>query len=85
MSAAIADLVLHPLLEQAREAARRAGLAYAGGVPPQVAWSLVRSGEGREPQPATPTEVPVQDRAGADPSTATTSAAGSSSGGDGHV
>ncbi|WP_028998381.1 rhodanese-like domain-containing protein [Azohydromonas australica] len=45
MSAAIADVVLHPLLEQAREAARRAGLAYAGGVPPQLAWSLAQSGE----------------------------------------
>ncbi|WP_298231178.1 rhodanese-like domain-containing protein [uncultured Azohydromonas sp.] len=44
-AAATAEVLLHPLLEQAREAARQAGLAYAGGVPPQVAWSLAQAGE----------------------------------------
>jgi rhodanese-related sulfurtransferase len=44
MSAVLADVLLHPVLEQARESARQAGLAYAGGVPPNAAWALVQAG-----------------------------------------
>lgn len=44
MSAVLVDVFLHPVLEQARESARRAHLAYAGGVPPRAAWALVQAG-----------------------------------------
>jgi rhodanese-related sulfurtransferase len=39
------ELVLPQALEEAREAAQQAGLPYAGGVPPQLAWQLFSSGE----------------------------------------
>ncbi|AJX35027.1 rhodanese-like domain-containing protein [Burkholderia oklahomensis] len=37
----------HAVLEAAREAARSAGLPYAGGVSPQDAWALVEAGDAR--------------------------------------
>lgn len=58
MSFETTELVLPPVLDAARDAARQAGLSYAGGVPPNVAWQLfseghallvdVRSGEERK-------------------------------------
>ncbi len=58
MSSEITELVLPEALEAVHEAARQAGLSYAGGVPPNVAWQLfseghallvdVRSGEERK-------------------------------------
>jgi rhodanese-related sulfurtransferase len=45
MSAVPADVFLHPILEQARHAARQARLAHAGGLPPRAAWALVQSGD----------------------------------------
>lgn len=45
MSAALADTPLPPVLERAREAASREGLAYAGGVTPPEAWALVQAGQ----------------------------------------
>ena len=58
MSSETTELVLPVALEAVREAARQAGLSYAGGVPPDVAWPLfseghallvdVRSGEERK-------------------------------------
>jgi rhodanese-related sulfurtransferase len=44
MSAVLAETSLHPVLEQARDAARAAGLPYAGSVPPADAWALVQGG-----------------------------------------
>lgn len=58
MSTETTELVLPVELQEVREAARQAGLSYAGGVPPDVAWQLfseghallvdVRSGEERK-------------------------------------
>jgi rhodanese-related sulfurtransferase len=58
MSSETTELVLPLALDAAREDAREAGLPYAGGVPPAVAWQLfstghallvdVRSGEERK-------------------------------------
>jgi rhodanese-related sulfurtransferase len=58
MSSETTELVLPEALEAAHEAAQQAGLSYAGGVPPDVAWQLfsaghallvdVRSGEERK-------------------------------------
>ncbi|CAM3731308.1 rhodanese-like domain-containing protein [Polaromonas hydrogenivorans] len=58
MSSETTELVFPVALETVREAARQAGLSYAGGVPPGVAWQLfseghallvdVRSGEERK-------------------------------------
>jgi len=45
MSSETSELVLPQALEAAREAAQQAGLPYAGGVPPQLAWRLFSSGE----------------------------------------
>ena len=44
MSAVLTDTPLSPALEQARAAARAAGLPYAGSVPPRDAWELVQAG-----------------------------------------
>ena len=44
MSAVLAEAPLHPVLVQARQAARATGLAYAGGVSPREAWALVQAG-----------------------------------------
>src|SRR5690349_18339074 len=44
MPSETSELVLPQALEEAREAAQQAGLPYAGGVPPQVAWQLFSSG-----------------------------------------
>ncbi|ABM35858.1 thiosulfate sulfurtransferase [Polaromonas naphthalenivorans CJ2] len=58
MASETTELVLPLALDVAREDAREAGLSYAGGVPPAVAWQLfstghallvdVRSGEERK-------------------------------------
>jgi len=45
MPSETSELVLPQALEAAREAAQQAGLPYAGGVPPQLAWRLFSSGE----------------------------------------
>lgn len=45
MPSETSELVLPQALEEAREAAQQAGLPYAGGVPPQLAWQLFSSGE----------------------------------------
>src|SRR6187551_2274320 len=45
MPSETSELVLSQALEEAREAAQQAGLPYAGGVPPQLAWQLFSSGE----------------------------------------
>lgn len=45
MTSETSELVLPKALEEAREAAQQAGLPYAGGVPPQLAWQLFSSGE----------------------------------------
>ena len=44
MSAVLNESTLAPALEQARSAARSAGLPYAGGVAPADAWALVQAG-----------------------------------------
>jgi rhodanese-related sulfurtransferase len=44
MSAVLAESSFPSVLERAREAARAAGLPYAGGVAPTDAWALVQSG-----------------------------------------
>lgn len=44
MSAVLAPATVHPILERAREAARAAGLAYAGSVTPEEAWTLFGAG-----------------------------------------
>ena len=44
MSAVLAETSVHPALERAREAARRAELPFAGSVPPGDAWALVQAG-----------------------------------------
>jgi rhodanese-related sulfurtransferase len=45
MPSETSELVFPQALEEAREAAQQAGLPYAGGVPPQLAWQLFSSGE----------------------------------------
>jgi rhodanese-related sulfurtransferase len=45
MPSETSELVLPQALEAAREAAQHAGLPYAGGVPPQLAWQLFSAGE----------------------------------------
>ena len=45
MPSETSELVLPQALEAAREAAQQAGLPYAGGVPPRLAWQLFSSGE----------------------------------------
>jgi rhodanese-related sulfurtransferase len=45
MPSETSELVLPQALEEAREAAQQAGLPYAGGVPPQLAWQLFSAGE----------------------------------------
>ncbi|GKT26657.1 rhodanese-like domain-containing protein [Acidovorax sp. SUPP3334] len=45
MSHPVQDTELPPALQSAHEQAQAAGLAYAGGVPPTVAWSLFSSGQ----------------------------------------
>ncbi len=45
MTSDVSELTLPAALENARSAAEHAGLAYAGGVTPQVAWELFSSGE----------------------------------------
>jgi rhodanese-related sulfurtransferase len=45
MPSETSELVLPQALEEAREAAQQAGLPYAGGVPPHLAWQLFSSGE----------------------------------------
>ncbi|AOK32037.1 MULTISPECIES: rhodanese-like domain-containing protein [Burkholderia] len=44
MTVELDERTTHPILEAAREAAREAGLPYAGGVSPQDAWALVTAG-----------------------------------------
>ncbi len=44
MSSEFEVLELPPVLEEVRAAAAAAGLAFAGGVAPAIAWQLVRSG-----------------------------------------
>jgi rhodanese-related sulfurtransferase len=45
MSAALAQAIVHPILQRAQEQARTAGWPYAGGVTPRDAWALVHAGE----------------------------------------
>ena len=45
MPSETSELVLPQALEEAREAAQQAGLPYAGGVPPELAWRLFSAGE----------------------------------------
>ena len=44
MSAVIEETITDPVLAHARTAATAQGARYAGSVPPQEAWRLVRSG-----------------------------------------
>jgi rhodanese-related sulfurtransferase len=45
MSSETSELVLPEALEAVRATAQKAGLSYAGGVPPQLAWELFSAGE----------------------------------------
>lgn len=45
MSSDVETLALPEALERARAAARERDLPFAGGVPPPVAWALIRAGE----------------------------------------
>jgi len=47
MTVATESSTLLDALEAVEQAARATGLPYAGGIPPQLAWSLVGAGEAR--------------------------------------
>jgi rhodanese-related sulfurtransferase len=44
MSIALPETTAHSALDHARQEAQRAGLVYAGSVPPLEAWALVQAG-----------------------------------------
>ncbi|AOJ71341.1 MULTISPECIES: rhodanese-like domain-containing protein [Burkholderia] len=47
MTVELEERSTHAVLEAAREAARAAGLPYAGGISPRDAWALVTAGAAR--------------------------------------
>ncbi|MFN6993790.1 MAG: rhodanese-like domain-containing protein [Aquincola tertiaricarbonis] len=44
MSAVLEEVVVHPILQQARQQAASQGLPFAGSVSPQEAWQLAQAG-----------------------------------------